>query len=169
MTLLRVFIIFMIVASVVAVESRRMISSVIAIGTVGLCLMLSFMLLRAPDLAVILLIVEIVTLSAVVFVTTPEDDIPRSWRDAVPAAAAAAFALLLLAAGWRALAYLPAFGDMHRQIIFSIPGNHQGPYNLVTVLAAGFRSLDSLGSIAVLCAVAAGSVLLLNKERGDKR
>ncbi len=169
MTLLRVFIIFMIVAAIVAVRSRHLISSVIGIGTVGLCLMLSFLLLRAPDLAIILLIVEIVTLSAVVHITSREDDTPFSTRDILPAAAVTVLLLVLAAVAWKALEFLPSFGAGYPPAATAMPAGHPGPLNLVTVLAAGSRSLDSIGAVAVLCAVAAGSFLMLGKNRGTKR
>ena len=58
---LYVLVIFMIVGSLIALEARDLLSSVVAVGAVGLALAIAFLLLRAPDVALTQLVVEIFT------------------------------------------------------------------------------------------------------------
>ena len=53
---------FMIVGAIVALEIKDMVSSVIAVGAVGLGVSIAFLILKAPDLAITQLTVEILML-----------------------------------------------------------------------------------------------------------
>ena len=55
-------IIFMILAAFVAVQVKDLLSSVIAVGAVGLGLSVAFLMLKAPDLAITQFVVEIMVL-----------------------------------------------------------------------------------------------------------
>ncbi len=50
---LHILLVFMIVAAVVAVEVKDLLSSVVAVGTVGFALCLAFLILKAPDLGMV--------------------------------------------------------------------------------------------------------------------
>ena len=50
---------FMIVGSVVALEIKDILSSIIAVGVVGLGISVSFLFLQAPDLAIVQFLFEI--------------------------------------------------------------------------------------------------------------
>jgi multisubunit Na+/H+ antiporter MnhB subunit len=52
----------MIVAAVIAVEVKDLLSSVVAVGAVGMGLSMAFLVLKAPDLAITQLVVEILCL-----------------------------------------------------------------------------------------------------------
>ena len=56
---LHIILVCMIFAAVVAVEMKDLISSVISLSAVGLGLSLAFLILKAPNLAIIQLVVEI--------------------------------------------------------------------------------------------------------------
>ena len=70
---LQLLLLFMIVAAVVAVEMKDMVSSVVAVGAVGLGLSLAFLILKAPDLAITQLVVEILLLIILIRATIKRD------------------------------------------------------------------------------------------------
>ncbi len=53
---------FMIVASIVALEIKDILSSIVAVGVVGLAVSVSFIFLQAPDLAIVQFLFEIFAL-----------------------------------------------------------------------------------------------------------
>ena len=63
----------MIIGAVVAMEIEDLLSSIIALGAVGMGLTLEFLLLRAPDLAITQLVVEILSLIILIKATVSVD------------------------------------------------------------------------------------------------
>ncbi len=59
---LYVLLIFMIIGAIVAIEMKDLLSSVIAVGAVGLGLSIALLILKAPDVAITQLVVEILCL-----------------------------------------------------------------------------------------------------------
>ena len=74
LALLLVLIGFMVVGSLVAIETRGLLSSVIAVGAVGFALSVVFLLLGAPDLAITQVVVEILVLVVLVRVVITRRD-----------------------------------------------------------------------------------------------
>jgi multisubunit Na+/H+ antiporter MnhB subunit len=65
---------FMIVGSLVAIETRGLLSSVISVGAVGFALSIVFLILGAPDLAITQVVVEILILVVLVRVVITRRD-----------------------------------------------------------------------------------------------
>ena len=63
----------MIAAAVIAVRAKDLLSSVIAVGAVGIGLSLAFIVLKAPDLAIMQLVVEILSLIILIRATIRKD------------------------------------------------------------------------------------------------
>jgi len=74
LALLLVLIGFMVVGSLVAIETRGLLSSVISVGAVGFALSVVFLLLGAPDLAITQVVVEILVLVVLVRVVITRRD-----------------------------------------------------------------------------------------------
>ena len=160
---------FMILAAIIAVEANSMIASVIALGTVGLGLSLAFLLLKAPDLAVILLIIEVLTLT--VLLTT----ISRGARNAplhtnhLSSITMGAFIALFLAVGYLAVQEIPAFGSpvMAVSNLYLRDGLAlTGAANIVAAVSMQLRSYDSFAALIALFLVAVGVVHITS---GDKK
>ena len=80
--LIVVLTIFMIAGSLIAIETRDLPSSVIAIGAVGFALAVIDLLLAAPDLALTQVVVEILTLVLLIrLVVTRRDTAHQTSRD----------------------------------------------------------------------------------------
>ncbi|MHB9155060.1 MAG: hydrogen gas-evolving membrane-bound hydrogenase subunit E [Endomicrobiales bacterium] len=163
---IQLLLVFMILAALIAVEAKDMLASVIALGTVGLGLSLSFLLLKAPDLAVILLIVEVLTLSTLIKTVKKGSVTPRTGSDLFTGAAVAVFAAVFLTTGFMALKELPAFGAplLTLSSLYQAEGLAKtGATNLVSAIAFDFRALDTLGSAAVLFLTAIGVVSIMGR------
>ena len=70
---LHILLIFMIFGAVMAIEVKDLFSSVIAMGSVGFALCLAFLVLKAPDLAITQLVVELLCLIILIRATINKD------------------------------------------------------------------------------------------------
>jgi multicomponent Na+:H+ antiporter subunit B len=70
---LHLLLFFMIIGALIAVEAKDLLSSVVAVGAVGFALCLAFLLLKAPDLAITQLVVEILCLIILIRATLRKD------------------------------------------------------------------------------------------------
>jgi multisubunit Na+/H+ antiporter MnhB subunit len=172
MITIQLLIILMIVAALIAVEVKDMISSVIAIGAVGLALSLCFLLLKAPDLAIVLLIIEVLTLTIMVGYTVSRSGIvARKWS-LINRVTAGGIAAVFVVICFMAMKGLPPFGRpltgaATDYALLAIPKS--GTPNAVAAVALDFRGFDSLAGIAVLLLVALGvSSIMGKKERKAK-
>ncbi|MFA5156787.1 MAG: hydrogen gas-evolving membrane-bound hydrogenase subunit E [Candidatus Omnitrophota bacterium] len=167
---LHLILIFMIIGALVAMEAKDLLSSVIALGAVGMGLTLEFLLLRAPDLAITQLVVEILSLviliQATVGVTIPPEKIKVRLGYF---AFAIIFCAIFLWFGHKALAELPAFGNsiMKMGSQYLAEGlSKTGAANMVAAIILDFRGYDTLGEATILFASVIGVLAVLrNKDK----
>src|SRR6056297_608378 len=109
MIALYILLVMMILGALVAIEVRSLISSVVAVGAVGLGLSLVFLLLKAPDVALTQLVVEIIAVIILIRATIRRR-LPRSPASARPYGVllGIGFAVLLV------MASLPALEGIRR-------------------------------------------------------
>lgn len=169
---LHVILILMIVGAVVAMEIEDMLSSVIALGAVGIGLTLEFLLLRAPDLAITQLVVEILSLiiliRATVGVKLPKEKIGLRPGYFIFALAFVAFFLFF---SYKALAELPRFGApvMKMGAEYIREGlKKTGAANIVAAVILDFRGYDTLGEATILFTSVVG-VLAVLRRTGRKQ
>ena len=169
---LQVILVLMIIGAVVAMEIEDLLSSVIALGAVGIGLSLQFLLLKAPDLAITQLVVEIISLvlliKATVGVDTPSKKLPSNWASLVFGCVFVALFLILVS---RALVELPAFGEP----IMKMGGQYAREAlrrthaaNIVSAIILDFRGYDTLGEATILFTSVMG-VLAILRLSGRKR
>ena len=76
---LYILLIFMILGAIVAIEVKDLLSSVVAVGAVGLGLSMVFLILKAPDVAITQLVVEILALIILISATKILKGIIMGW------------------------------------------------------------------------------------------
>src|SRR3989339_1104514 len=88
---------FIIIAALVAVESHNLLSSVISLGAVGLGLCIIFLLLRAPELAITQLVIEVLALIVLIRATIAKT-VPETYkkRELLSYTAAIVFIMLFI-------------------------------------------------------------------------
>jgi multisubunit Na+/H+ antiporter MnhB subunit len=161
----------MILGAVVALEVPDILSSVVTLGAVGLGLCLAFLILKAPDVAITQLVVEIVSLIILIRATLGKDTprVPRrGWM--FPTATGVGFGVIVLLVALRSFQDLPDFGAPQLRVArhYLESGLQQtGATNLMASVILDYRAFDTLGEATVLFA-AAMAVLAVVRRVGRK-
>ncbi len=157
----------MIVAAIAAIEIKDMLSSVIALSTVGLGLCLAFLILKAPNLAIMQLVIELLCLILLIRATINKDlPLVRDGRWLFNTTATVLFIAVFLIFAYFALLELPRFGEPIMRVSqeYIARGLEKtGSANIVTAVALNFRSYDTLGEIAVLATAVIGILAVMRK------
>jgi multisubunit Na+/H+ antiporter MnhB subunit len=165
---LYLLLIFILVAAIVAVESHNLLSSVISLGAVGLGLCILFLLLRAPELAITQLVIEVLALIVLIRATIAKT-VPETYkgREFLSYSAAVIFILLFIWFSVAAFRSIHAFGAPAvnvSQLYIKQAGSASGVASVVSAIALDFRALDSLGATAAIFAAAIGVIAILRKK-----
>ncbi|MDD5238053.1 MAG: DUF4040 domain-containing protein, partial [Candidatus Omnitrophica bacterium] len=108
---LHILLLFMIFAAIIAIEVKDLLSSVVAMGAVGFALCVAFLILKAPDLAITQLVVEILCLIILIRATINKDlPLVIEGRWIFNTVSTLVFIAAFLFFGYQALKELPAFG-----------------------------------------------------------
>jgi multicomponent Na+:H+ antiporter subunit B len=165
---IQILILFMIAAALIAIEAEDFFASVIALGVMGLELSLVFLLLKAPDVAVIILVLEMLGLA--VFAKTVASHKPKEFRDldVFSAITFAAFAALFTMICVKAFNELPVFGSPVMTLSDEYAARSMGSTgtaNIVSAIAFNFRAFDSLIVLMVLFLTAMGIFHIIRKNK----
>ena len=178
--ILLILLAFMIIGSIIAIETKDLLASVISVGAVGLGLSVVFLLLGAPDLAIVQVAVEVLTLVMLlrVIITREDVTVAHRFRHAEVAATSAAlvFCGIFIFFAWMSFHELPAFGKpvltVAREYLANGFVKVNAP-NLVTAILLDYRAYDTLGEATVIFAAIIGALAILRKtgrihnERND--
>ena len=168
---------FMIAAAIIAVEAKELLSSVIAVGAAGIAMCMAFLLLKAPDLAMIQLVVEIISLVILIRATIRRDlPFSVSGRWFFNTSSTLCFIAVFLTAAYMALKGLPQFGNAAMGVSKSYLESavaKTGSSNVVAAIAGDFRAYDTLGEAVVLFTALIGVLAVArgisdSREKGDR-
>ena len=165
---LQLLLLFMVLAAIAAVEIEDLLSSVIAVGAVGLGLSLAFLILKAPDLAITQLVVEILCLIILIRATIKRD-IPLAieGRWIFNTVSTLVFIAVFMFFAYHALNELPAFGNPIMSVVkkYLEEGvSKTGAVNLVSAVILDFRAYDTLGEATVLFTSVIGIMAILRRK-----
>lgn len=162
----------MIVGAVVAIEVKDLLSSVVAVGAVGFALCLAFLILKAPDLAITQLVVEILCLIILIRATIRKDlPLIIEGRWVFNTVSTLVFIAVFLFFAYTALKELPSFGNplmsvVKRYLEEGVSGT--GAVNLVSAVILDFRAYDTLGEATVLFTSVIGIMVILRRPGRKK-
>lgn len=169
---LYILLIFMILGAIVAIEVKDLLSSVVAVGAVGLGLSIVFLVLKAPDVAITQLVVEILCLIILIRATLKRDlPFSTSGRWVFNTFVTVGFIALFLFAAMKCLKDLPEFGypAMRVASTYLREGlSKTGATNLVGSVILDYRAYDTLGEATILFTAVIG-VLAIVRRIGRKR
>jgi multisubunit Na+/H+ antiporter MnhB subunit len=169
---LYILLLFMIAGAIIAVEMKDLLSAVVAVGAVGLALSVAFLILKAPDLAITQLVVEILCLVILIRATVTRDAVEAKGGKAIlPALAALVFVALFLLFAFVPLKDLPAVGYPSMIVAGTYLARGltgTGATNLVGSVILDFRAYDTLGEATVLFTAVIG-VLAVMRRVGRKK
>jgi multisubunit Na+/H+ antiporter MnhB subunit len=163
---------FMVIGSIIAVETRDLLSTVISVSAVGAALSVIALLIGAPDIAITQVVVEVLCLIILIRVVVTRQD---STYNSQPSRAAtamglafAAFLVVVCAIGFSGLRPFgsPALTDdpaaMGAQYLEQTFAGTGAP-NAVMGVLLDFRAYDTLGEATVIFAAVIGAYVLLRK------
>ena len=165
---------FMILGALYAIHAKDLLSSVIACSIVGYSLVICFLLLRAPDLAIVQIVVDTITLIimvAVVLDSSREELFSKPDTQGYISAATAVFLVMILLYFFTiSIQSMDVLGKSSlRMAKYYIEGAAQktGSANLVTGVVFDFRGYDTMGEAVVLVTAVLG-VLTILRIKGKK-
>ena len=173
MAIFYILLLFMIIAAIIAVETRSLLGAVICVGAVGFGASLMFLFLRAPDIAITQIVVEVLGLIILIRACISRELIfisgPREFF-AVVVSVVIIFVIFL--AGIEILKTLPDFGtaifaevpDAASQTYIEKGLQKTGAANLVASVILDFRAYDTLGEATVLFTAIIGATVILRKK-----
>jgi multicomponent Na+:H+ antiporter subunit B len=164
----------MILGALYAIHAKDLLSSVIACGIVGYSLVICFLLLKAPDLAIVQIVVDTITLIimvAVVLDSSREELYSKPDKQGyVFAVIAVLLTVILLYFFAVSIQSLDGLGKSTLRMAYHyIEGAAQktGSANLVTGVVFDFRGYDTMGEAVVLVTAVLG-VLTILRLKGKK-
>jgi len=171
-TIISFLIFLMILGAVVAVEIKDLLSSVVSIGAVGVILSLTFLLLQAPDLAIVQLVVEILALIILIRATVTRDSVNYSQREIFVKVVTMIGVLVFLISLVSVIKLLPPFGEPKLKVAsyyinegLGIKNNisETGAANIVSSIILDYRAYDTLGEATVLFCAVLGVLAVMRK------
>jgi multicomponent Na+:H+ antiporter subunit B len=169
---LHILLIFMILAAIIAIEVKDLLSSVVAVGAVGFALCLAFLILKAPDLAITQLVVEVLCLIILIRATINKDlPLVIEGRWVFNTISTLVFIAVFLFVAYAAFRELPPFGQPLMAVVkkYLEEGTAKtGAVNLVAAVILDFRAYDTLGEATVLFTAVIG-IMAIMRRPGRKK
>ena len=163
----------MIAGAIIAVEVKNLLSAVVAVGIVGLGLSIIFLLLKAPDVALTQIVVEIAAVILLIRATLHRDIAlkPCGSRPFGALMGIIFLGLAVIAAFATFNSGLPPFGKPLMTVSSFYPMNAisgTGALNVVSSVILDYRAYDTLGEATVLFTAVIG-VLTVMRSVGKKK
>jgi len=168
-----ILLLFIIIAAIIAVETNDLLSSVICVGAIGFGGSLMFLFLRAPDIAITQIVVEVLGLIILIRATIARDlTFITGDREFFGLVVSIVIIFVIFLAGIRVFETLPDFGtaifarvpDAASQTYISEGLKKTGAANIVASVILDFRAYDTLGEATVLFTSIVGATVILRRK-----
>jgi len=176
MAIFYILLLFMVIAAIIAVETKDLLSSVICLGAVGFGSSVMFVFLRAPDIAITQIVVEVLSLIILIRAIIARDlTFITGDREFFGVVISVVIIFVIFLAGVKVFETLPAFGT---PIFEKLPGvaaetylkkglADTGAANIIAAIILDYRGYDTLGEATVLFTSIVGATVLM-REKGKK-
>jgi multisubunit Na+/H+ antiporter MnhB subunit len=173
MAIFYILLLFMIIGAIIAVETRNLLSSVICIGAIGFGASLMFLFLRAPDIAITQIVVEVLGLIILIRATISRDlTFISGDKEFFGTVVSVVIILLIFLIGSSVFKALPDFGtpvfaeapDAASREYVADGMEQTGAANIVASVILDFRAYDTLGEATVLFTSILGATVILRKR-----
>lgn len=173
MAIFYILLLFMIVAAIIAIETNNLLSSVICIGAIGFGASLMFLFLRAPDIAITQIVVEVLGLIILIRATISRDlTFITGEKEFFGAVISVVIIFVIFLAGVQVFETLPNFGtpifavvpDTASQTYIKKGLDDTGAANIVASVILDYRAYDTLGETTVLFTSIIGAAVILRKK-----
>ena len=179
MAIFYVLLLFIIIAALIAVETKNLLSAVICIGAIGFGASLMFLFLRAPDIAITQIVVEVLGLVILIRATIARDlTFISGDKEFFATVVSIVIIFVIFLAGIKVFQTLPDFGTSAFTAAAEAPGipepasqtyisqglQRTGAANIVSSVVLDFRAYDTLGEATVLFTSIIGATVILRKK-----
>ena len=173
MAIFYILLLFILIAAIIAVETTNLLSAVICIGAVGFGASLMFLFLRAPDIAITQIVVEVLGLIILIRVTIARDlTFISGDKEFFGTVVSIVIVFIIFLAGVRVFDTLSEFGkpifaetqDAASQTYIEKGLEQTGAANLVTSVILDYRAYDTLGEATVLFTSIIGATVILRRK-----
>lgn len=177
MNMFYILLLFILIAAIIAVETKNLLSAIICIGAIGFGASLMFLFLRAPDIAITQIVVEVLGLIILIRATISRDlTFISGDKEFFGTVVSVVMIFVIFLAGLKVFETLPDFGtaiftqvDNAASQTYVRKGLHQtGAANLVSSVILDYRAYDTLGEATVLFTSIIGATVIL-RERARKQ
>ncbi len=165
---------FMILGSITALEIEDILSSIIAVGVVGLGVSLAFLILQAPDLAIVQFLYEIFALIILVraFVHKDYHKEESIKINKILSGVSIITLLAIFILSIQVFNLLPEFGEpllTTSNYYIENGAKDTGAANLVASVILDYRAYDTLGEVTVLFTAVLGVITILKIKISSKK
>ena len=173
MAIFYILLLFMIIAAIIAIETSNLLSSVICIGAIGFGASIMFLFLRAPDIAITQIVVEVLGLIILIRATISRDlTFISGDKKFFGTVISVVIIFVIFLAGVKVFETLPDFGtpifanvpDAASQTYIEEGLQRTGAANIVASVILDFRAYDTLGETTVLFTSIIGATAILRKK-----
>jgi len=188
MAIFYVLLLFIIIAAIIAIETKNLLSSIICIGALGFGASLMFLFLRAPDIAITQIVVEVLGLIILIRATISRDlTFITGDKEFYGTIVSVVIIFVIFLVGIKVFETLPDFGTpaftkapddspMKTYITSDRDPNQvtstytatglgeTGAANIVASVILDYRAYDTLGEATVLFTSIIGATVILRKK-----
>ncbi len=173
MAIFYILLLFMIVAAIIAVETTDLLSSIICVGAIGIGASIMFLFLRAPDIAITQIVVEVLGLIILIRATIARDlTFISGGREFFGTIVSVVVIFVIFLAGMKVFETLPDFGTPLTTKAANAASNtyikeglaKTGAANIVAAIILDYRGYDTLGEATVLFTSIIGATVILRKK-----
>ena len=168
-----ILLVFSVIAAIIAVETKNLLSAIICVGAIGVGNSIMFLFLKAPDIAITQIVVEVLGLIILIRATISRDlTFITGEREFFGTVVSLVVILIIFLAGIKVFETLPAFGT---PIFVKLPEAASATYiskglqdtgaaNIVAAIILDYRGYDTLGEATVLFTSIIGATVILRKN-----
>ena len=175
MLIFYILLLFILIAAIIAVETKDLLSSVMCIGAIGFGASIMFLFLRAPDIAITQIVVEVLGLIILIRATIRRDLTFISGDREFFGTVVSIVIIFTIGLAGLGLAVFQNLQDFGNPIFANVPDAASQEYisqglaktgaeNLVASIILDFRAYDTLGETTVLFTTIIGALVILRKE-----
>ena len=168
-----ILLLFILIAAIIAVETKNLLSAIICIGAIGFGASLMFLFLYAPDIAITQIVVEVLGLIILIRATISRDlTFISGDKEFFGTVVSVVIIFMIFLFGIRVFDTLTEFGEpvfaqtsgAPSQTYISEGLEDTGAANIVSSVILDFRAYDTLGEATVLFTSIIGATVILRKK-----
>ncbi|MBN1806504.1 MAG: DUF4040 domain-containing protein [Sedimentisphaerales bacterium] len=173
MNIFYILLIFMIIAAIIAIETKNLLSAVICISALGFGSSLTFLFLRAPDISITQIVVDVLALVILIRATISRDlTFISGDKEFFGTVVSVVIIFVIFVMGMKVFETLPDFGtaiftqvpEAASQTYIKNGLKDTGAANVVTSVILDYRAYDTLGEATVFFTSIIGATVLLREK-----